>query len=157
VSNAILSISIFVSASSTIRRVCLCISILSYGYGSSTLGFYATEAKWSPVFFWNTCAKALITSRHTTFLEEIEILPIFLIFTKRHKSYTICHSGLDWACLSLPRAWHGVLDTGKSSVSKIMVPCLHRDGVWIPAGVCPVLDTGQEWRPLLWLMSLCIY
>jgi hypothetical protein len=29
-------------------------------------------------------------------------------------------------------------------VSKIMVPCLRRDGVWIPAGVYPVLDTGQE-------------
>ena len=28
--------------------------------------------------------------------------------------------------------------------SKILVPCLRRDGVWIPAGVHPVLNTGRE-------------
>ena len=32
----------------------------------------------------------------------------------------------------------------RNPVSKIMVPCIRRDGVWIPAGVYPVLDTGQK-------------
>jgi len=41
---------------------------------------------------------------------------------------------------------------------QFVIPGLTRNLVffWIPAGVYPVLDTGREWRPLLWLMSLCI-
>ena len=32
-------------------------------------------------------------------------------------------------------------------VSKIMVPCLRRDGVWIPAGVYPVEEQGRNDAP----------
>ena len=32
----------------------------------------------------------------------------------------------------------------KAGIQFLIVPCFRRDGVWIPAGVYPVLDTGRE-------------
>ena len=44
------------------------------------------------------------------------------------------------------------------NVSLFVIPGLTRNPLfpWIPAGVYPVLDTGREWRALLWLITLCI-
>ena len=48
-----------------------------------------------------------------------------LLYRKRH-------SGLDWACLSLPRAWHGVLDTGESSLLMQILPFEDYNGDLFP-------------------------
>jgi hypothetical protein len=32
----------------------------------------------------------------------------------------------------------------KTGIQSLIDPCFRRDGVWIPGGVYPVLDTGQE-------------
>ncbi len=32
----------------------------------------------------------------------------------------------------------------KTGIQRVIDPCFRRDGVWIPAGVYPVLNTGQE-------------
>jgi hypothetical protein len=44
------------------------------------------------------------------------------------------------------------------SLARLVIPGLTRNPVffWIPAGVYPVLDTGQECPPFLRFMTLCI-